>query len=320
MFQPEKGYGNAYIKGLKEAKGRFLVMADADDTYNLEELDSLIKPLEDGYEMVIGSRFEGNILPGAMTWSHRYIGNPILTAILNRFFKTRISDAHSGFRAITMDAFNRLNLQTGGMEFASEMIVDALRKNLKIKEVPITYYPRKGESKLNSLPDAWRHIRFMLIYSPTNLFLVPGFFVFMAGFLGLFLSGRHNFTLFGHRFDVHAMVFSTLFCLGGFQVLNLGLFAKTFAMLEGYERRNSLLQKFYRAFNLEKGIVLGILLSLIGFIALIFIFYKWVNTGFGFLDETRLALFSLIFVLVGIQIIFSSFFLSLLGIKKKSSA
>ena len=315
--QPEKGYGNAYLKGFAEAKGAFVVMADSDSTYDISEMGALIEKLKSGYDMVIGSRFKGKILKGAMPWPNRYIGNPILTGFLNIFFNSKVSDAHSGFRAMTQDALKRLKLNTGGMEFASEMVIKAIKAKLKMAEVPITYYPRQGKSKLNPFPDAWRHMRFMLLYSPNYLFLIPGGFLFILGLLVLLLSGWQKLVLFGHRFDIHAMVFSSAFCLLGFQIINLGLYAKTYALLAGFEEKDPLLQKFYAKFNLEKGLILGALVFLLGFSGLIAIFYRWVSEGFGPLNEVRLALFSLTFMVMGIQTIFSSFFLSLLGIERK---
>jgi glycosyltransferase involved in cell wall biosynthesis len=318
VFQPQRGYGNAYLKGLEAARARYIVMADADDSYDLSQLGLLIEKLRQGFDLVIGSRFKGKILPGAMSWSHRYIGNPILTGTLNLFFKARISDAHSGFRAIKREALDRLALSTGGMEFASEMIIQALRENLKIVEVPIVYHPRKGVSKLAPLSDAWRHLRFMLLFSPTYLFLFPGGFLFILGLCGLvlFLPGR--FSLFGHRFDVHAMVFASLFSILGFQIITLGLYAKTYALLEGYERENKLLKMFYRRFKLEKGLALGLGLFLLGVSINIYIVYKWVKGGLGSLNEARGALFALTFTVIGLQTVFSSFFLSMLGIQRHS--
>lgn len=317
VSQPLKGYGAAYLKGFEVAQGRFLAMGDADDTYDFRDIPVLIKGLREGYDLVIGSRFRGKILKGAMSFSHRYIGNPILTAILNIFFSSRISDAHSGFRAITRDAFNRLNLKTTGMEFASEMIVASLRERLRIKEVPITYYPRKGESKLLPLSDAWRHTRFMLLFSPNWLFIIPGLGLFVLGFLALLFSGWGKLVFLGHRFDIHSMIFFAFFSLLGFQIINLGLFAKTYSFLEGFEKQDALLKKFYKKFNLERGIILGGITFLLGFLGSFYIVIKWIHSGFGPLNEARFCLLGLFLMVVGIQTIFSSFFLSLLGLPKR---
>ncbi len=317
IYEPVHGYGAAYLRGTKEAKGKYIIMGDGDDTYDFREIPKLYKFLRQDYDFVIGSRFKGKILKGAMSFSHRYIGNPILTTLLNVFYKSKISDAHSGFRAITKRALAKLKLKTTGMEFASEMIVAALRENLKIAEVPITYYPRKGESKLSPLSDAWRHVRFMLIFSPTYLFLIPGLVLFLGGFLVLIFSGWGKLIILGHRFDVHAMIFSSIIALLGFQIISLCLYAKTYSFLEGFEKQDAFLKKLYHFFNLEKGIILGILFFIAGTTISFYIFLKWIRSGFGPLNEVKAALIGLIFMVTGIQIVFSSFFLSLLSVKKK---
>ena len=316
IHQQAKGYGNAYLKGFSQAKGKFIIMADGDDTYNLLEIKPFIDKLREGYDFVIGSRFKGKILPGGMPWLNRYIGNPILTGFLNLFFQAHISDAHCGFRAITKDALERINLKAGGMEFASEMIIDVLREKLKIAQVPITYHPRKGRSKLKPISDAWRHMRFMLLYSPTYLFLLPGGFLFGLGLLVLLLLLFGSFSFAGHRFDVHAMVLASFSAILGFQILNLGLYSKTYAHLWGFQRQVSL-EKFYKVFKLEKGIILGLSLFCLGFLAGVYIFYQWFKTGFGALNALRLALFALTFMVIGIQTIFSSFFLSLMSLQRR---
>jgi len=164
IYQPLQGYGAAYLAGIAAAKGKYIVIGDSDDTYDFSEINRFIQLLREGYDFVIGSRFSGEIIPGAMPWLHQCIGNPILTGILNILFKTHVSDAHCGMRAFTKRAYEKMELQTTGMEFASEMVIKAANVGLKITEIPITYYPRKGESKLNSFRDGWRHLRFMLLY------------------------------------------------------------------------------------------------------------------------------------------------------------
>jgi glycosyltransferase involved in cell wall biosynthesis len=318
IFQPDKGYGAAYLKGIEEAKGRYIIMGDGDDTYDFRESPRLIQGLKQGYDLVIGSRFKGNMVKGAMSFSHRYVGNPILTTILNLFFRSKISDAHSGFRAIKKEALKRLDLQTTGMEFASEMIVSALREKLKILEVGITYHPRKGVSKLSPFIDAWRHMRFMLLFSSTWLFIIPGMVFFSAGFLALLLSGVGKLALFGHRFDIHAMVFFAFFALLGFQIVNLGFFAKTYSLTEGFIKQDRLLEKFHSRLNLEKGILIGWVVFISGFSGSVYIFIRWMQAGFGPLNEVRLSLIGLLLMVIGIQTIFSSFFLSLLGLPKKT--
>ncbi len=316
--QSIRGYGAAYLKGIEESKGKFLVMGDGDDTYDFTEIPAMLKPLLDGADMVLGSRFKGTIMKGAMSFSHRYIGNPILTFILNIFFRSSVSDAHTGLRAITREAVNRLNLKTTGMEFASEMIVAALRAKLRIEEIPIVYSARLGESKLNSFSDAWRHLRFMLLYSPTWLYLIPGGVLFVSGFVALLLSGYGKLVFLHHTFDIHAMVFFVLFCLLGSQVIMMGLYARAFSVREGFESPDNVLESMSRFITLERGILAGSLLFAAGFAGSLYIVAKWVKVNFvGPFFEIKLCLFCLLFMMIGIQIVFSSFFLSLMRIPRK---
>ncbi|MBN1130188.1 MAG: glycosyltransferase [Chitinispirillaceae bacterium] len=318
VHEQRKGYGSAYLRGISESSGRFLVFGDGDNTYDFRTIPSLIAPLQNGMDMVLGSRFKGSIEKGAMSFSHRHIGNPLLTALLNLFFHSSVSDAHTGLRAIRREALMRLNLKTTGMEFASEMIVAALRTKLHITEIPIVYSKRMGASKLNSLSDAWRHLRFMLLFSPTWLFLLPGALLFSGGGLLLVLSGWGKLVFFHHIFDIHAMVFFVLFCLLGFQIIMVGLYAKAFSLREGFEPRDFFLDTFGHIVSLERGIVVGLALFLTGFSASLYLVVKWVKVNFiGPFFEIKLCLFALLFMLIGIQIVFSSFFLSLLKIPRK---
>ena len=317
VYQPKKGYGNAYMKGIEAASGKYIVMGDSDDTYDFFEIENFIQFLREGFDFVIGSRFKGKILANAMPWPNRYIGNPILSGMLRLFFHTKISDAHCGMRSFTKEAYKKMNLKTTGMEFASEMVVNALRAKLKIKEIPITYHPRLGESKLNAFKDAWRHIRFMLLYSPTYLYLVPGMFLMGLGLviqIGIWLG---IIKIFGHTFDTHSMVFGSFLIILGFQILNLGFYAKTYAFTEGFEETNRALNALYKYFRLEQGLLIGSCLFMLGFIFGIFILIKWARNQFGPLAEMKLALLSLTLAVIGVQIIFSSFFLSMLGIEKR---
>jgi glycosyltransferase involved in cell wall biosynthesis len=315
--QPLRGYGAAYLKGLSEARGEYVVMGDADDTYDFNEIPVLLNELDNGNDMVIGSRFMGRMARGAMSFSHRYLGNPVLTNMLNVCFKTRISDAHSGFRAVRRSVLSRLALHTTGMEFASEMIVAALREDMRIKEVPIVYHPRRGESKLQPFMDAWRHIRFMLLFSPDWLFLVPGLTLAVGGFLLLVLAGAGRLVFLGHRFDLHAMIFFAFCSLLGFQILTMGLSAKVYGVSAGFIRRDALLERGRRWLTLERGLIAGVLLFVSGLTGSGYVMYKWIAAGFGSLDKVTWALVGLLLMTVGIQTVFSSFFLSMLYIQRK---
>lgn len=310
-----RGYGAAYLKGIDEACGDYIVMGDADDSYDFFEIPLLLERLDTDSEFVIGSRFLGKMTKGAMSFSHKYIGNPILTTMLNLYFKARISDAHSGFRAIKRSVFDRLNLKTTGMEFASEMIVAALREKVKIVEVPITYHPRIGTSKLNSMVDAWRHIRFMLLFSPDWLFLVPGYFLFFGGFVAMLFAGWGKLVFMGHSFDIHAMIFFSFFALLGFQIISMGIFAKTYGLVEGLIKKDSMVSMMWKYFDLEKGLFLGALVFLAGLLGFGYILIQWLRVGFGPLNQIKLAIVVLTFMFCGIQTIFSSFLLSLLGLQ-----
>lgn len=311
--QPIKGYGAAYLKGLEAAQGEYIVMGDSDDTYDFLELPALIQELDKGADMVIGSRFKGTILPGAMSFSHRYIGNPILSGILNLFFRSRISDCHSGFRAFTKDSVRRLKLSTTGMEFASEMIVSALRNKLRIVEVPITYHPRLGESKLEDLTDAWRHMRFMLMYSPNWLYVLPGLLFFVTGLALFTATGLGWLRLFGHTFDIHAMIFFAMFTLLGSQVLSTGLAAKAFGVREGFTSPSKVVERFHKVFNLERALAFGGALFLAGLAGSAWIVWKWLENGVvGYFLMPKESLFCVVLMIMGLQCVFTGFFISLL--------
>ena len=316
VFQNKKGYGNAYLKGIREAHGRYIVMGDSDNTYDFSALLPFIEPLRQGYDMVMGSRLRGTILPGAMPWLHRYVGNPFLSRFLNVLFKTGISDSHCGMRSFTREAFERMKLMTPGMEYASEMVIKASRAGLKIAEVPITYYPRKGTSKLHSFHDGWRHIRFMLMYSPTHLFLVPGFLVLLAGLLLVIALYPGPIWTPWHTFDVHFMVLGSVLAILGYQIINLGLFAKAISFTRDFVVRDEFIVRFYQVFTLEKGIYLGLVLLLIGLVLNGLVLYSWIRTHFGPLQQMREALVGMTFIVLGFQTIFSSFLLSMVRIKE----
>src|SRR5882757_2067141 len=211
IVERRRGYGSAYLAGLADSRGRYIVMADADLTYDFDEIPRFVAALEDGAEMVIGDRMK-NIHPGAMPWLHRYVGNPILTGLLNLFFRTGVNDAHCGMRALRRDVLPRLDLRTTGMEFASEMVIRASKANLEIRQLPIEYHPRGGESKLSSFRDGWRHLRFLLVHSPTYLFILPGLLIAVLGFVVEFIViGRLG--IFGRHWDIHALIAGALLAI-----------------------------------------------------------------------------------------------------------
>ena len=314
VHQPLRGYGAAYLAGIAAARGKHIVIGDSDNTYDFRELAGFLQPLWAGAQLVMGSRFLGEIRPGAMPKLHQYLGNPVLTGILNLLFHAGVSDAHCGMRAFTREAYQQMQLQTTGMEFASEMVIKATKANLKIVEVPITYYPRGGESKLNSFRDGWRHLRFMLLLSPTYLFLIPGALFFVTGLIGtvMLLPGPLQIGVFAY--DVHVMILTCLLCLLGYQLLLLGVSARALSLNRGFSATDTLIQFASRHYTLEKGVFLGLLTFAAGFLTDTWIAYEWVKNGFGELQQVRAALFALLLMVIGTQSVFSSFFLSMLGV------
>jgi len=308
VHQPNRGYGNAYLKGFSVARGRIIVMGDSDDSYDFTVIPELIKPIADGFDYVLGSRFAGQIKPEAMSWSHRRIGNPILTKILNILFRLKVSDAHSGFRALTRTALDKMALQCEGMEFASEVVVKAARARLRTIEIPITYHPRIGESKLNALRDAWRHVRFLLLLSPDYLFVLPGVIFTALGFLGqlsmLGLAGS-PYTLFGK-------VILALTALGGSQLLTLGLFAKTHAKSIGLENSSRISEWVEKLFTLEKGLIVGTGLVVVGLAMVL----AQVIAGFGTVGaggaSASILILGLVSLVLGGKLWFDAFFLSMI--------
>jgi glycosyltransferase involved in cell wall biosynthesis len=318
VSERRRGYGAAYLRGFQEARGQYLVMGDADGSYDLLDLARFVEPLRrDGFDMVMGNRLKGTILPGAMPWTHRWIGNPILSGMLKLFFHTTISDSHCGMRSFTRDAYERMQLRTHGMEFASEIVVNALRENFRIHEVPITYHPREGESKLNSLSDAWRHLRFMLVFSPSYLFQLPGFVLMGAGaFLILWLAGGPR-QLFGHEWDFHVLLFGALSLILGYDFVLFDIFAKTFSMGAGLARPDRWLRRLVQMFTLERGLILGTLLFLAGFGLEIKITVDWMRSGYSTLMAVRGITIGMTAMVLGAQTVFASFLISLLRIERR---
>jgi glycosyltransferase involved in cell wall biosynthesis len=314
VVEQRRGYGSAYLAGFAASRGRYIVMADADLTYDFNEIPRFVEALEHGAEMVIGDRMD-NIQPGAMPWLHRYVGNPILTGLLNLFFRTGINDAHCGMRALRRDVLPRLDLRTTGMEFASEMVIRASKEHLQIAEFPIEYHPRGGESKLSSFRDGWRHLRFLLVHSPNHLFIVPGAILAGAGTLIVVLVGA-GLSFFGRAWGVHAIIGGALLMIVGTQVLALGLCAHAYGTYFMGER-DPWFDRMRSRFRLEHGLVLGGLFTLIGLVMGAVIVATWIAHGFGSLADERLAVIAASLIIVGIQIFFSAFLLSILGLRRR---
>ena len=314
VHERERGYGSAYLAGFAAASGRYIVMADADLTYDFAEIPRFVAELDDGADVVIGNRMD-NIKPGAMPWHHRYIGNPLLSGFLNLLFRTGIDDAHCGMRALRRDVLPRLDLRTTGMEFASEMVIRAAKEKLDVRQFPIEYHPRGGESKLSSFRDGWRHLRFLLVHSPNYLFIFPGAIMAVLGFLVEFIVIA-RLGIFGRHWDIHALIGGALLAIVGTQVVALGICAHAYATYFMGER-DRWFDRMRARFKLEHGLLLGGGLALVGLIVGTVIVIDWINRGFGALAEERLAVLAATLIIVGIQIFFSSFLLSILGLRRR---
>jgi glycosyltransferase involved in cell wall biosynthesis len=317
----EKGYGNALKGGIETAEGIYIIMADADDSYDFEALLPILLKLREGNDLVMGNRFMGDIKKGAMPFLHKYLGNPVLSFLGRLFFNIRIGDFHCGLRGFSKEAYNRMDLKTSGMEFASEMIVKSKLNNLSITEVPTILYPdgRTRKPHLKTWSDGWRHLRFLLLYSPDWLFLVPGILLIVIGFITSFLLISNPVIIEGIIFDIHTLMYSSSLVLIGFQFLVFYALTKIFAIENGLLPKSKRYTKLFKYINLEKGLVLGVLLLVFGFI----LSYKglsiWKSAEFGILHPTntfRLIIPAVFTILLGIQVILFSLFFSVLGLKK----
>jgi hypothetical protein len=313
VHEPRRGYGSAYLAGFAAARGQYIVMGDADLTYDFAEIPKFVEHLDAGAELVMGDRMD-NIHPGAMPWLHRYVGNPVLTGILNLFFRTGVSDAHCGMRALRRDILPTLDLRTTGMEFASEMVIRASKEKLDIREFPIEYHPRGGESKLSSFRDGWRHLRFLLVHSPTHLFIVPGAVMVALGAL-ITLLVLAQVDVFGREFQLHSMIGGTLLLVTGVQIVALGLCAHAYGTYFMGEK-DPWFDRMRARFRLENGLMLGGGLLAAGVAVGLVILVSWIDRGFGSLSEERLAVLAAALVTIGIQVFFSSFLISILGLRR----
>jgi len=315
IHESRRGYGSAYLAGFGAARGEYIVMGDADLTYDFTEIPRFVEQLDAGADLVIGDRMD-NIHPGAMPWLHRYVGNPILTGLLNLFFRTGVKDAHCGMRALRREALDKLDLRATGMEFASEMVIRAAKENLEIRQFPIQYLPRGGESKLSSFRDGWRHLRFLLVHSPNHLFILPGAIFAAIGLLAA-LTVLFSIDVFGRRWQLHTMIAGGGLMIVGTQIVSLGLCAHAYGTYFMGEK-DPWFDRMRARFRLEHGLMLGGLLMIGGLAVGGVIVGKWIDRGFGGLSEERLAVLAATLLIVGLQIFFSSFLLSILGLRRRS--
>jgi hypothetical protein len=312
--EPRRGYGSAYLAGFAAAYGDYIVMIDADLTYDFAEIPRFVAALEEGAEMVIGDRME-NIQPGAMSVTSR-IGNPILTGFLNLLHPMPVRDAHCGLRAVRRNALRALDLQSTGMELASEMVIRAGKVNLDVRELPIELHKRGGESKLSPFRDGWRHTRLILAHNPTALFILPGLLMVLLGML-VGVTVLAQVSIFGRTWFVHALIAGAALVIVGAQVLGLGVCGRAYSVFVMGDR-DPLFERLVTRVGLEHGLLLGLAL-LTGGIALGGVVVShWAATGFGTLAEEQLAILALTLVVCGIQVFFTSFLISLLGLRRKA--
>ena len=319
---PVRGYGAALMAGIEAARGRYVLMADADDSYEFAHLPRFLQALRQGSELVMGNRFQGGIQPGAMPFLHKYLGNPVLSFLGRLFFRSPVGDFHCGMRAFHRDAIQRLQLSTTGMEFASEMVVKASLVGLNISEVPTTLSPdgRSRAPHLRTWRDGWRHLRFLLLYSPRWMFLYPGLGLMLAGTLAAAWLIPSERTLGSVTFGIDTLAYALGCILVGFHACVFAVSAKVFGMSEGLLPRDIRFQRWSRWLNLETGVVAGSVLVLLGFAMSVYAVGAWYRTGFGNLSPTaalRITLPSVTALMLGVDVIFTSFFLSLLGLKRR---
>ena len=317
---PERGYGAALAAGIAAARGRYIIMGDADDSYDFSRLEPFVEKLRQGYTLVMGNRFQGGIRPGAMPPLHRYFGNPILSFVGRLFFGARVGDFHCGLRGFERDAVMALSLKTQGMEFASELIVKAALAGWRVAEVPTALHPdgRGRPPHLRSWRDGWRHLRFLLLFSPRWLFLYPGL---ILGILGTVLTAILYFAplrVFGAGLDIHSMLYASAAALLGMQLCLFALFARISARNAGLLPRQPALERFLKVLTLERGLLTGLLLALGGFAWSAAAFWQWREAGFGPLDPRvvmRDTIPATALMIGGMELVLASFLLSVLRLK-----
>jgi len=322
----EKGYGSALRGGIEAALGKWIIMGDADDSYDFSAIEGFVARFREGYDLVMGCRLPsggGMIAPGAMPWKNRWIGNPTLSFIGRLFFKCPARDFHCGLRGFTREAYDRMELKTTGMEFASEMVIKATLKSLRIAEVPITLYPdgRSRPPHLKPWRDGWRHLRFMLIFSPRWLFLVPGLLLSVLGGVAAAVLALAPFHVGRVEFSTGTLAVACMGVIIGTQLVAFAFFTKVFAISEGLLPQDPRFSRVFQTFTLEKGICVGLGVLVLGLVLLLHALWVWKQAGYGMLsygDNMRRLIPAVTLIVVAIQICFSSFFLSVLGLKTDS--
>lgn len=320
---PSKGYGSALMGAIEASYGKYVIMGDSDDSYDFGNLTLFVQELRNGYDLVMGNRFKGGVAKGAMPFLHRYLGNPVLSFIGRLFFGSKARDFHCGLRGFRQDIVSVLNLRTTGMEFASEMVVKATIFNLKITEVATTLSPdgRSRPPHLRTWRDGWRHLRFLLIYSPRWLFLIPGVFLMLFGFILSVLIIQKPFEIIGNiNLDTNTLLYAGAFMIVGFQAFIFGIFTRAYAVQAGFLPQNDQLIKWLDIVSLEKGLIAGLIIFFAGIFGTIHSLTLWNEVHFGRLDYPsilRIVIPSVVAIILGLQTILSSFFISVLNVNKK---
>jgi glycosyltransferase involved in cell wall biosynthesis len=312
VTERRRGYGSAYLAGLAAARGDYIVMIDADLTYDFREIPRFVEQLDDGAQLVVGNRMKG-LQPGAMPWLSR-VGNPILSGFLNALHRTNIGDAHCGMRALDRAVLPVLNMRTVGMEFASEMVIRATREHLDVREIPIELHPRVGESKLSPFRDGWRHLRLILVYNPTFLFLLPGAVMLAIGSLITLLVFVQP--PIGRSFQIHSLILGCLLVILGVQAIGFGVCARAYGVYFISEK-DELFQRLRARLRLEHGLIAAAAVSVTGIVLFAAVVVEWAASGFGTLSEARVALLGATLIVVGAQVFFTSFMLSILGLRRR---
>jgi len=311
--EPRRGYGNAYLAGFAEAAGDYIVMVDADLTYDFAEIPNFVRTLDEGAGLVLGNRMQG-IRPGAMGFLSR-IGNPLLSGFLRLLYTTPLRDAHCGMRAVRRDVLPTLELRAAGMEFASEMVIRASRSGVAMSEIPIQLHPRGGDSKLSPFRDGWRHLRLMLVYNPTFLFLIPGLVLLGLGTLIMLLVFA-RVSILGHGLFLHALLGGSMFVIVALQLLGFGLCGRAYGVYQLGDR-DPWLEKMQGRVRLEHGLIVGALVALAGVVIESVILAQWIARGLGSLAEERLAVLAATLIIAGTQVFFTSFLLSVIGLRRR---
>ncbi|WP_309641394.1 glycosyltransferase family 2 protein [Flavobacterium sp.] len=321
---PNRGYGNALKGGFDAAEGKYIIMGDADDSYDFSNLSLFIDNLRAGNDFVIGNRFKGGIKKGAMPFLHRYLGNPVLSFLGRLFFNSSMGDFHCGLRGFSREAYAKMNLTTTGMEFASEMIVKAHLLDFKIVEVPTILYKdgRSRKPHLKTWSDGWRHLRFLLLYSPKWLFLIPGMFLIVIGLVLSTLLVISPITISTVTFDVHTLLYTSGVLLVGFQFVVFYGLTKVFAVTQNLLPKSNRYNSLFKYINLEKGLIVGTLMILLGIGLSIYGLMQWSDQHFGLLEARntlRVMIPAVTVIILGVQIILYSFFFSILGLKDEKN-